>query len=916
MVTWPHVFAQTRYGDEARLLPVTDVAEFLCLFSHGPVERRLLYMFKLFDTDEDGLLSQWELSAFLGHILQHRLFRERGKPILQRNNSSGLSGTSPTANNNPIPASVTSNGPSSSLNGGSPSLPQDELTANDVNAVFGAKGGGGSYLGLPSSGSWEECAKKAAAAMLEEAITAGTASRRGLPFTALFDWITCQKPTSVYHQYPPRQAIFRDLALMATVEFGLKPQTPLEEREFIYELYREYYDQVKRPGSESRKGAVGTVWNLVSRVWWDSWCSYVRPQMEGLERDACTMVPGPIDNTDILVAKKDARELAPGLLHGEHYEILPPQVWNLLQSWYTGGPCIERTVVCIRGVVDLEAYPLCFRLTSSDAQGKPRRYERDYLFSRVSTVQDLLVKLCNSVEVDPQSARLWRVSEAIDRDVPREEHILELDKTLEECGVRSGGRDLLVLEIALDNGLWPRTQLMERERERIMAQAQQGNNFTPSSSSGSSDGGGATTAAQGMEQTRGLVGLHNLGNTCFINTPLQCLSHTPLLKDYFLSKAYLRDVNTTNKMGSQGRVAHLYAQLLSELWAASRKCVNPRSFKDALAKLSDGQFAGHEQQDAQELLAFLLSYMSEDLNRVVEKTYIEQPDSDGRADEELADIWWKNHFRREFSIIVVLFTGQYKSLLTCSECGYASARFEPFTCLTLPLPEETMRNVSVHFTPADHTRMPVRLSVRVPKTGTVRDVKLAVMELLREDPADPKLYFELREEDLVLVDVVNKTCIFSVISDERLLNGLRDGGDSILHCYELETIRAEGDEGDSGGLREGSPVPSEGDTLPPPPEACHRNRNGPSGEEDEQGISHNSIREEGDRLRPPGILIPTPPIDPNRYASRSRSNSLQNLSRRRSGSHSSLHGAADYFYVAVLHRSLERIPVYFLNPFE
>jgi hypothetical protein len=75
------------------------------------------------------------------------------------------------------------------------------------------------------------------------------------------------------------------------------------------------------------------------------------------------------------------------------------------------------------------------------------------------------------------------------------------------------------------------------------------------------------------------------------------------------------------------------------------------------------------------------SGLSEDLNRIVKKPYIEQPDSDGRPDRELADIWWANHLKRELSVIVALFTGQFKSTLTCGECGYASARFEPFTVL-------------------------------------------------------------------------------------------------------------------------------------------------------------------------------------------------------------------------------------------
>merc|ERR1712176_1697291 len=92
--------------------------------------------------------------------------------------------------------------------------------------------------------------------------------------------------------------------------------------------------------------------------------------------------------------------------------------------------------------------------------------------------------------------------------------------------------------------------------------------------------------------------------------------------------------------------------------------LTPKQFKDALGKFSD-HFAGNEQHDAQELLSFLLSGLSEDLNRIHDRIYIEQPDSDGRPDKELADIWWKNHLRREMSIIVALFTGQYKSLLTC-----------------------------------------------------------------------------------------------------------------------------------------------------------------------------------------------------------------------------------------------------------
>jgi Ubiquitin carboxyl-terminal hydrolase len=58
------------------------------------------------------------------------------------------------------------------------------------------------------------------------------------------------------------------------------------------------------------------------------------------------------------------------------------------------------------------------------------------------------------------------------------------------------------------------------------------------------------------------VGLVNLGNTCYISSGVQCVSHTPLLTDYFLSGAYTGDINPQNKMGAGGELARVYAVLV------------------------------------------------------------------------------------------------------------------------------------------------------------------------------------------------------------------------------------------------------------------------------------------------------------------------------------------------------------------
>jgi ubiquitin C-terminal hydrolase len=242
-------------------------------------------------------------------------------------------------------------------------------------------------------------------------------------------------------------------------------------------------------------------------------------------------------------------------------------------------------------------------------------------------------------------------------------------------------------------------------------------------------------------------------NTCYLNSSIQCISHTPIFREYFTSKAYLNDINTTNPLGYQGHLAQVSAVLINSLWKpfnqnisvqskrvtapgsyvmVNAQSLTPKTFKESLGKFNE-LFSGNEQHDAQELLTFLLGGLSEDLNRIMEKPYIEAPDSDGRPDRELADIWWANHLRREMSIVVALFTGQYKNLLTCRTCKYESARFEPFATLTVPLPEDDHLTAYCILYPLADGADTLKYCLRVRSDGNLHDVLLELAKVLIAD---------------------------------------------------------------------------------------------------------------------------------------------------------------------------------------
>lgn len=194
---------------------------------------------------------------------------------------------------------------------------------------------------------------------------------------------------------------------------------------------------------------------------------------------------------------------------------------------------------------------------------------------------------------------------------------------------------------------------------------------------------------------KGLCGIQNLGNTCYLNSIVQCLNHTLPLTKYFLENHYKDEVNHTKNT----------SELVEEWNVVSRALWNKNSviipekfvtlFRQIAFQENRFDFTGFGQNDSQEFLQYFLEIMHNTLAKTVKMSLSGTPKND--LDKLAIDALnhWVKFFKEDYSIIIDIFYGQYMSkLLTIkNESGNTSAKvsysFDPFSSLSLEISDSS-----------------------------------------------------------------------------------------------------------------------------------------------------------------------------------------------------------------------------------
>ena len=182
----------------------------------------------------------------------------------------------------------------------------------------------------------------------------------------------------------------------------------------------------------------------------------------------------------------------------------------------------------------------------------------------------------------------------------------------------------------------------------------------------------------------GIIGLQNIGATCYMNATLQCFSNTPKLRSYLLNKDNYSDLEHNKE--STNKLSFALAEVLKNLWEIlTQRDYPPNHFKNVISEMNP-LFKGIKANDPKDLILFLLETMHNELNKAPNENLKTNYIDDTYFESVFYD-FYQNYMNKNKSIIAEEFNGYTNSMTSCGCCRTTIHNVQTFNILFFPLEE-------------------------------------------------------------------------------------------------------------------------------------------------------------------------------------------------------------------------------------